>query len=96
MWIMLAASTVTGVAVANGRSALLPFTFLVLLAYVVAQRSGARPAVIAGSAALPAIAIVVFFGSTTLADAWLFHAVALLTLLGVTWLVARRARLVAS
>ncbi len=92
MLVMLAGvSALIGVAVADERGALLPFAILLVLAYVVAGRTGARPSVIAASVALPAITIVVAFSRVALVDAWPFHLVALVVLTGLAWLVALRA-----
>ncbi len=92
MLVMLAAvSALIGVAVTNGRSALLPFTILMALAYLVARRSQARPSLVAASAALPAIAIAIAFSRVALVDAWPFHLAALVVLTGLAWLIAQRA-----
>ncbi len=93
MLVMLAAvSALIGVSVANGRNALLPFTILVALTYVVARLSAARPALVAASAALPALTVTVILTRATLVDAWPFHLAALVVLTGLAWIVAQRAQ----
>lgn len=92
MWIMLAVvSALMGAVVAYGRTALLPFIVLLVVAYLVARRSTTSPALIAASTALPAVIAVAVFGSAGLVDAWLSHVVALLVLGGLAWLIADRA-----
>ncbi len=64
------------------------------LAYFVARRSAASPALVAASAAMLAVGIVGTFGGASLADAWASHVVALVLLTGLAWPVARRAQFV--